>query len=766
MRRRLIFAILVMGFSGIVVQILLLREFLVVFSGNELAIGIILANWLILEAFGSLYVGKRVEHIKERIEAFVGLQLFFSLCLPLAVYSTRILKDFIGVIPGEGLGLIPILYSSFLIFAPLSIAHGALFTFCCKLYSLHFVSEGKAIGKVYVHETLGTIFGAFAFTYLFVPYLHSIQIALGVALLNSLLCLLLLGSSLRKSLAGRALAGGSAVFLVLCAYLIIGPKADEIHHLSISQQWRGQEVVHYQNSIYGNITVTQRDEQYSFFSGGIPIITTPVPDITFVEEFVHLPLLFHPEPKKVLVIGGGVGGVIHELLKHPIERVDYTELDPLILKVVQEFPTPLTEAELADPRVNIEYLDGRFFIKKTPHKYDLVLVGISNPSTLQINRLFSKEFFSLVKERLEKGGILVMVLAGSLTYLSEELGDLNACILNTLKGVYPYVRVIPGDFNLFLASISSEVSLINHTLLSQRLNERELEVSLLTPSHIKYKLDSRRVDWFFTSLKGATEKINQDFSPLGMFYSLAYWNSLFSPRMKWLFRWFEQVNLRLLIIPLSIFTLIFLIIYFKGRTIFTKLSIPFAIMASGFAGMIFDLALIYTFQALYGYVFHQIGLLVAAFMVGIAVGSLAMTSLLKRVKRDFASFIGLELAMILFSGALPAIFLLFSPYLDRPAVFSLFRVIFLVLSFFSGLLIGTQFPLANKIYLKRSPDLSGTAGLLYGADLAGGWIGGLLGGVVLLPVLGLVQTCIAVVLLKMTSLLILLVSALLNKELG
>jgi spermidine synthase len=115
-------------------------------------------------------------------------------------------------------------------------------------------------------------------------------------------------------------------------------------------------------------------------------------------------------------------------------------------KVVQKFPTPLTGAELADPRVNIEYLDGRFFIKKTPHKYDLVLIGISNPSTLQINRLFSKKFFSLVKERLEKGGILVMVSPGSLTYLSKALGDLNACILNTLKEVYPYVRVIPGDF--------------------------------------------------------------------------------------------------------------------------------------------------------------------------------------------------------------------------------------------------------------------------------------------------------------------------------
>ncbi len=765
MKRRLVFAILVMGFSGIVVQILLLREFLVVFSGNELAIGIILANWLILEAFGSLFVGKRVERLKKRLEGFVGLQLFFSLCLPLAVYSTRILKDLIGVIPGEGVGVIPILYSSFLIFAPLSITHGALFTFGCKLYSLHFVSESKAssIGRVYVHETLGTIFGAIAFTYLLVPYLHSIRIALGIALLNSLLCLLLLGYPLRKSLTGKALAVGSTVFLVLCAYLILSPKADKIHHFSISRQWRGQEVVHYQNSIYGNITVTQRGEQYTFFSDGIPIITTPVPDIAFVEEFVHLPLLFHPSPKKVLVIGGGAGGVIHELLKHPVERVDYAELDPLLLKVVQRFPTPLTGAELADPRVNIEYLDGRFFIKKTHHRYDLVLVGISNPSTLQINRLFSKEFFSLVKERLEKGGILVMVSPGSLTYLSKALGDLNACTLNTLKEVYPYVRVIPGDFNLFLASTSKGVSLINHTLLSQRLNERKLEVSLLTPFHIKYKLDSRWSDWFFTSLKGATEKINQDFSPLGMFYSLAYWNSLFSPHMKWLFKWFEQVSLKLLSIPLAIFTLLFLIICFKAPTISTKLSIPFAIMASGFAGMIFDLALIYTFQAVYGYVFHQIGLLVAAFMVGIAAGSLTMTSLLKRVKRNFFFFIGLELAMILFSVALPAIFLLFSPYLDSPAVFSFFRVIFFVLSFFSGLLIGAQFPLANKIYLKRSPNLSGTAGLLYGADLAGGWIGGLLGGVVLLPVLGLVQTCMAVVLLKMTSLLILLVPALLNK---
>ena len=175
--------------------------------------------------------------------------------------------------------------------------------------------------------------------------------------------------------------------------------------------------------------------------------------------------------------------------------------------------------------------------------------------------------------------------------------------------------------------------------------------------------------------------------------------------------------------------------------------------------MIFDLVLIFAFQALYGYVYRQIGLLVTAFMVGVAVGSLGMTRFLERIKRDLSTLLRLDLAIILFSVLLPLIFLLAHPYLDRPAVFLIFPAVFLVLSFLSGLLIGAEFPLANKIYLRTSQSLSGTAGLLYGADLLGGWFGGILGGVVLLPVLGLLKTCMVVVLLKITSLILLATSA-------
>jgi spermidine synthase len=80
-----------------------------------------------------------------------------------------------------------------------------------------------------------------------------------------------------------------------------------------------------------------------------------------------------------------------------------------------------------------------------------------------------------------------------------------------------------------------------------------------------------------------------------------------------------------------------------------------------------------------------------------------------------------------------------------------FKMLFLILSFTSGFLTGSQFPLANTLYLQKSGSLSETAGWLYAADLLGGWFGGIAGAVVLLPVLGLTGTCLTVALLKLTS---------------
>ncbi|MBU4445809.1 spermine synthase, partial [bacterium] len=722
--KRLVIAILIMGFSGIVSQILLLKELLISFYGNELSIGIILANWVILEAIGSFVIGKKIEKIKRKIEAFVGLTLLFSFCFPIAIYLVRVWKEIIGLSSGEGFGLFQMLYSSFFILLPVSLSHGALFTFSCKIFSLYSSNKGEtqrnigrdktagakqdaeSIGNVYIYETIGTIVGGVAFTYLLFTHFSSIQIALGTALLNIIVCIFLLSPAwgikkasliirekiARKTLGPESFGNGaviaeksfvykilsivSLILFILCAYFLFSSKAEEIHWLSVQKQWQSQNIIHYQNSIYGNVAVTKNAEQYTFFSDGVPIITTPTPDIVFMEEFIHLSMLFHSNPKEILIIGGAAGGLLNEILKHPVERLDYVELDPLILETVSKFSTPLTETEFADPRVKNHYMDGRLFVKKTLHKYDMVLIGLPNPQDLQVNRLFTREFFSLVKNRLNKDGILAINLPGSLTYLSEELKDLNACILNTLKDVYPAVRIIPGDgTNIFLSSLYQELNLIDHVQLSQRFRERMLQVRLLTPAHIEYKLHPGRLSWFLKSLQDGTDNINQDFKPMGVYYGLSYWNALFSPYAQRLFKWFEGINLWFFIIPLFIFTTAFLFLRYKIERL-KRINIPYCIATTGFTGMILDIALIYTFQILYGYVFHWIGLLVTAFMVGTAVGSIAITLYMDRIKKDIVCFIKIEIAIIMLSGTLPLILLKLSYYLDRPAIFIILQLVF------------------------------------------------------------------------------------------
>ncbi|MDM8550631.1 fused MFS/spermidine synthase [Desulfobacterales bacterium HSG2] len=753
MKKRICTAILTMGFSGLVAEILLLREFLIVFSGNELCIGIILANWLILEAFGCFFLGRKAEKSENRLETFTVITILFSLSLLMAIFLTRILKGAIGISIGESIGFLPMFYSSLLILSPVSILHGALFPLSCRIYSMYSGRDASSVGRVYVYETVGTIIGGIVCTHLFIPRLNTFQASSGLAMLNFVVCLVLLAPCRKTGRFQKTVPVILSLLVLFSGYLIFASLADKLHHYSITAQWKNQNVVHYQNSQYGNICIMENQGQYIFFQDGIPNIITPVPDMPSVEEFVHLPLLAHPHPAKLLILSGGAGGVIHEALKHSsVETIEYAELDPLLLDLLRKFPTPLTESELNDRRVRIRHIDGCLLLKTTRNTYDLILIGIPEPSNLQTNRFFTKEFFSLAKTRLNKGGILVIGLPGSLTYLNEELKNLNSCIFNTLKSVFSHIRVIPGDGrNLFLSSDSRDISAIDRMRITERLTRRNIRADVIVPWHIEKKLHHGWQDWFSRFLEGASQKINSDFSPVGLFYSISHWNALFAPSLCRLFRQFERISLGGVVLFFVIVLVLYFFFFRSERMRLFRAGIPLSVITTGFAGMIFDLMLIFTFQSVYGYVFSWIGLLVAAFMAGAACGAMLITLILERIKDCFKLFIKIDLAIICFAVGWPFMFLALQAYPGGPGAFFFFRMIILVISFVCGLLTGSQFPLANKICLGNGTGLSRTAGLLYASDLLGGWFGGIAGAVVLLPVLGLTGTGITVGLLKLTS---------------
>ncbi len=753
MKARVVLAILIMGFSGLVAEIFLLREFLIVFAGNEFSIGLVLANWLVIEALGAWVFGHLAEKFPGKAEALTGITVLFILSLFLALFLIRSLKRILGISVGEPVGLFPMFYSSLLILAPVSALHGALFPVCCQMYSLASSPDAPAAGRVYAYETIGTMMGGLVCTCLFIPLFHTFRVVFWLALLNLILCVALLVSFWRTGHLSRALLLVQAVLTAGAGYGLFAGPADALHRLSIQTQWKGLNVVHYQNSPYSNFCVVENEGQYIFFQDGVPELITPVPDLPFVEEFVHLPLLTHPEPRHLLILGGGAGGVIYEALKHlPVEIIEYAELDPLLIDLIRKFPTPLTESELNDRRVRIQYVDGRMYLRTTRGTYDLILIGITEPSTLQTNRFFTQEFFRLARTKLNRGGILVLSLPGSLTYTTEELANLNSSIFHTLKTVFPYVRAIPGEgTNLFLVSDAPDILSVDARGIAERVRQRNIRAEVVLPWYLEQKLHPGWQEWFQRFIEGRSGKINSDFRPVGVFYSVSHWSALFAPSLRGLFRQLEKINLWTLVVALAAVLLGYLLIWRSGRGRSLRMGILFSIITTGLAGMLFDLMLIFAFQSVYGYVFSWIGLLVASFMTGAACGALLVSRALKRSRNPFRFFLKTELAVMGFAAGCPLLLLAVYALLEGAETLFFSRWLFLVLSFAGGLLISAQFPLANHLLLQDRGGFTPTAGLLYASDLLGGWLGGVIGAVVLLPILGLLGTGIAVAMLKLSS---------------
>lgn len=724
-----------------VAQGLILRELLVVFYGNELILGIILANWVILEAFGVFIAGRFIERVRDKINVFLLLNIIFLFSLPLSIYLARSFKGALGIPIGQAVSLPLICISSFLIILPLSFSHGALFSAGCKIHSLYAKDPQNSIGKVYAQEIIGTVIGALALSYFFIPYLRTFQTAFIISFINLIICFII-AIAFRAKLKYALLAG---IFILI--HLFYSGALDRIERISINKQFPGRKILDYRNSVYANIAVSGESGQYTFFYNGLPIITTPYPDTAFAEEFAGAPLLFHGEADDLLIINAGAGGLIHEALKYPVKSIDYAETDPLIIAMLKKYPTPLTAQELEDRRVNIINTDGRYFLRKTNKRYDVILLGLAAPSDLSANRFFTKEFFSLVKARLKPDGIFAFWLPGSSTYLSRELADLSSCVLNGLKQSFDYLRIIPGEYNIFLASGSEKIMRVSSALIAQRMSAQNIETKFISPKYLESKLDKERLDWFKQSLQGSTGEINQDFKPFAVFTMLKFWNKKFSPFTLGALRLSQGLGLGA--ISIVIFLIMVFCLYLWRYRSWENLPIIYSIATTGFFAMLSNLILIFAFQALYGYLYYRIGLLISIFMAGIGAGSLWASGKIKKLKQGLKLLAGFELLIMVFVYFTALLITKFIRMQDNAGL------IFSGLFFICGFLVGAVFPLAAKIYKSKQEAVGEVSGSLYAGDLAGSALAGILGAIVFLPVLGIFKSCLIIIILKLSSLIIL-----------
>ncbi len=744
-------AVIIKGFIAMVMQIIIIRELLIIFNGNELSLGIILAIWLLLEALGSGLLARAFSKSKDNIRAYVILQIFIVFSLPLTIWLARTSKANLGIFYGQIVSLPQMFIICLITLFLFSIFDGLQFFFACRLLSDN-KSKGLAVAWAYILEALGMVLGGIIFTYIFLPLLNSFQIAFLLAFLAIISMFFLCFVSRINS--KKIILWFLAFMLIINIAFCLNNGISLLHKLSLQKQFPGKNILDYRNSIYGNIIVIQKENQFTFFFNGAPVVSAPVTDIAFAEEFVHLSLLYHPLPKDLLLISSGAGGILNEILKEPVKEVDYAELDPLVIREIKKFPTDLTSKELSSPLVNIIYRDGRNVVKNSDKKYDTIFINITSPTTLQVNRLFTREFYQETKNILKPGGFISARLPGSLTYLNDELSVLNNSIYKTISSVYKYVYVIPGDFNLFLASDSLNFKEIPAQTIISRFRNRNLKTHFLTEFSLNYRLDKSWRDWFFNRLKyvDTGRLINRDFSPRGLFFGLAFAYSLISPETKNIFKFMDRVNSPVIF---SAIFLIFLLLFIfsnleEKNKIAPVITLKLLILISGFCAIAFELILILGFQIIYGYIYSWVGILSGVFMLGLSYGGFTIAKKNKKLINNLAVLLKLQSAIIALSMLLPLL-LLFLSKINQEITALPIKAVFIMLSFSAGFLLGAEFSSANNFYFNNIKPTGNGYSQLYAYDLLGAASGAILTAVWLIPVLGIWQTAALMAFLKLMA---------------
>lgn len=744
-------AIVLSGITGIVAQIVLIRELLVSFQGNELSLGIILANWLLFEALGSYIAGKFAGRLKNKPVIFSLSQVFVSAGLPIGIFVARSSRLVMGLPIGQGLGVDAMFVVSILSLLPVSLLHGASFT----LASLVLGEKADSLGKAYVYENAGTMAGGILVTFALLPLLNSFEIAFVTMFLSTVAAAAVLRDDLDYGIKVRPKAY-ICLFACLLTLVVMTGLYRTLHETSLKIQWEGQNLVSHKNSIYGNIAVIERGGEFTFFTDGQPTITTPFPDTIRLEEFVHYAMLSHNKPQSVAVLTGGAGGKINEILKHPyVKIIDYVELDPMLPVTIKAFLTELTSFEMTHPKVRLHLDDGRYFLKKTGNLYDVCIVGVANPTDLQTNRFFTLEFFQTVRNRLNPGGVLAISLP-SLPRAQinvEGLAAMNKTVYATLNEIFRYIRVFPGEgFNVFIASDTGYIKRVNASLMNDKIEDKGLDVALLNKPYLEYRTLPWWSENFYASIYNwEASEFNMDFEPRVVFESMMFFSAMFTPYVAELLDDARDYGIFLFVAGILIIVIITAFLRKRG-------DVPLSVLTTGFAGMLLDLVIIFAFQAIFGYVFYWIGVLVSAFMAGAAIAALKITRLLPSVKNPARMFLLLDAGVLMICAILPMILIVLHIHTFRLIPVDLAKGVFVLMSFACGVLVGAQYPLACHIVKAQGKGAGGTAGLLYGLDLFGGWAGGVIGGLFLLPILGVVNTSLILAGIKLCSVGILVLS--------
>ncbi len=697
------------GLLALLCQVVLLRELNVAFYGVELVYAVALAAWMGGSAAGSGLLPRRLGATSGRLSWLLAAA---AVALPAEVAVIRGSRLALGGIPGAYLPFEHQILVLAVAMLPASLTLGVAFRWAAELAA----AQGRSLAWAYAVESAGAGAGAAAATVLFAQGVPTFTLAVVVAGLVPLA--LLTTARSRLLLPTLGLTAIAAFF---------APGLD----LRMTA-WSHPSAVESRDSAYARITATCAGNQTAVFVDDVLVYES---EMTRHEELAHIAALQHPGPRRILLLGGSVERLDRELRQHRPERLDVVEMDAVYVDVAGGQRSPGSAVVIDDPRAFLRRADP----------YDLIVVAMPQPTSGQSNRFYTAEFFSECRARLARGGIVAFTLDMPENVLTPLVSLRAASILSAVGSVFPFVEILPGVSAVVTASRDPLPA--DAAVLTERWRTRGLATRLVTPAYLQYLFVNDRREALRRLLTDGTAP-NSDARPIAYQIAAATWLAKFFPRMIGVggdrgSAAFAPDASAPMENPRYILTVAIVVVFALARL---RRGIRTAVLAAvaGFSGMVLETVLLLAYQARSGALYERLGVLLTAFMAGLAIGAWSVGRLLSRSRRER----GVRVAT---AGLLAA-----------SAAFGALTMALVATGVAMGLvltgvmLFGVGATVAGVFACAAATDADGraTLGRLYAADLAGGALGSLVAGLALVPMVGLVPTTWLVVGLSVLALIL------------
>ncbi len=315
---------------------------------------------------------------------------------------------------------------------------------------------GSAVADLFAADYVGGLLGGLAFPFVLLPLFGQIHGALFVGMLNAAAGLGLVLTVFRRELSRRATAILVALSVLVAAALGGAAAYADDFEVTARQALYADPVVHAERTPYQQIVLT---ESSGFGAGDTRMFLNGDLQFSSVDEYRYHEALVHPAMsgprERVLVLGGGDGLGVREVLRYPdVEEVTLVELDPAVVELSREHPSVsrLNDHAFDDPRVTTVAADAFEWLRENRERFDVVLVDMPDADSTATAKLYSTEFYGLVRHAMAEGARL-NVQAGSPFFASHAYWCVEATMRSAGLSTVPFEVTVPsfGEWGFHLA---------------------------------------------------------------------------------------------------------------------------------------------------------------------------------------------------------------------------------------------------------------------------------------------------------------------------